>query len=211
MGNIHGGCINVDVPRRDGSTYLSDGEPDFLTANDAWFMPVSQKVGPDGCLYILDWYDRYHCYQDANRDAPGVDRLRGRLYRVRYRNTPRAPRFDLAAEDDDQLVHRLASPNIYFREAAERILTERNTRSIRSKLGRLVFDDSASRTARLHALWALISGGSLDADFHVRVLSHPDPAYRAAGTRAAGNLLQLAPSVRAKVPPSGCDRSPAGH
>ena len=42
--------------------------PDFLTANDAWFMPVSQKIGPDGCLYILDWYDRYHCYQDAHRD-----------------------------------------------------------------------------------------------------------------------------------------------
>ena len=53
------------------------GEPDFLTANDAWFMPVVQKTGPDGCLYILDWYDRYHCYQDANRDPAGIDRLQG--------------------------------------------------------------------------------------------------------------------------------------
>ncbi|HMC12274.1 MAG TPA: PVC-type heme-binding CxxCH protein, partial [Pirellulaceae bacterium] len=69
MGNIHGGCINVDKLQRDGSTYFATGEPDFLTANDAWFMPVAQKTGPDGCLYILDWYDRYHCYQDANRDS----------------------------------------------------------------------------------------------------------------------------------------------
>ena len=71
MGNIHGGCINVDVLSRDGSTYKARPQSDFLTANDAWFMPVSQKTGPDGCLYILDWYDRYHCYQDAQRDPNG--------------------------------------------------------------------------------------------------------------------------------------------
>ena len=54
MGNIHGGCINVDRIEKNGSTYKGFGEPDFLTANDAWFMPVAQKTGPDGCLYILD-------------------------------------------------------------------------------------------------------------------------------------------------------------
>ena len=88
MGNIHGGCINVDRIERNGSTYKGFGEPDFLTANDAWFMPVVQKTGPDGCLWILDWYDRYHCYQDANRDPAGIDRLKGRLYRVRYVGSP---------------------------------------------------------------------------------------------------------------------------
>src|SRR5205807_1526484 len=156
LGNIHGGCLNVDVLRRDGSTYISDGEPDFLTANDAWFMPVSQKVGPDGCLYILDWYDCYHCYQDANRDSKGVDRLRGRLYCVRYRGTPRAAPFDLASESDEQLVQRLGSPNIFFRESAQRLLTERNTTAIRIRLGELIFDDAAPRKARLQGLWALI-------------------------------------------------------
>src|SRR5262249_22147479 len=67
-GTIHGGCTTAAVLSRDGSTYVARAEPDLLTANDAWFMPVAQKVGPDGCLYVLDWYDRYHCYQDANRD-----------------------------------------------------------------------------------------------------------------------------------------------
>ncbi|HUS36284.1 MAG TPA: PVC-type heme-binding CxxCH protein, partial [Verrucomicrobiae bacterium] len=46
VGNIHGGCINVDRLQRDGSTYRATAEPDFLSANDAWFMPVSLKVGP---------------------------------------------------------------------------------------------------------------------------------------------------------------------
>ncbi len=59
-------------------------------------MPVVQKTGPDGSLYILDWYDRYHCYQDANFDPAGVDRQYGRLYRVRYKETPRVKDFDLS-------------------------------------------------------------------------------------------------------------------
>ena len=92
MGNIHGNAINVDVLSRDGSTYKGEHRGDFLRANDAWFMPVVQKTGPDGSLYILDWYDRYHCYQDANRDPAGIDRLKGRLYRVRYKDTPRRRR-----------------------------------------------------------------------------------------------------------------------
>src|SRR5213078_3238640 len=97
-------------------------EADLLSANDAWFMPVSLKVGPDGCLYVLDWYDRYHCSQDAARDPDGVDRLRGRLYRLRYGDTPRAAKFNLLAESDQRLISRLGSGNIFFRESAQRIL-----------------------------------------------------------------------------------------
>ncbi len=52
-------------------------------------MPVMQKTGPDGCLYVLDWYDQYHCYQDARRDPAGIDAPRGGLYRKRYKDTPR--------------------------------------------------------------------------------------------------------------------------
>src|SRR4029434_8552466 len=83
----------------------------FLLANDGWFMPVSQKTGPDGCLYILDWYDQYHCYQDANRDPGGIDRLKDLLYRVRYKDTPRAVNFDLSKETDEQLSARLGAGN----------------------------------------------------------------------------------------------------
>src|SRR5688572_17005811 len=126
VGNLHGGCINADRLERDGSTYVARAEPDLLAANDVWFMPVSLKVGPDGSLYVLDWYDRYHCSQDAARDPGGVDRLKGRLYRLRYGLTPRAKPFDLAKETNEQLLARLGSDNVYFRESAQRLLTERN-------------------------------------------------------------------------------------
>jgi putative membrane-bound dehydrogenase-like protein len=208
MGNIHGGCINVDVLRRDGSTWFGTGAPDFLTANDSWFMPVAQKTGPDGCLYILDWYDRYHCYQDAQRDPRGIDREKGRLYRVRYQNTPRAPKFDLARESDDQLLERLGSPNVFFRDLAQRLLAERGSAEVKAKLEKLILDAEAPRKARMHALFSRVSAGLLDPAFHQKLLAHADPSYRAWGVRVAGNQGKVDGGVLKKVAALAGDPAP---
>jgi putative membrane-bound dehydrogenase-like protein len=208
MGNIHGNSINSDELTRDGATYFAKPRPDFLTSNDAWFMPVAQKTGPDGCLYILDWYDRYHCYQDANRDPAGIDRSRGRLYRIRYKDTPRTPKFDLAQDSDEKLLERLHSPNVYFRDIAQRLLGERNTPDIRRGLEQLVLDDATPRKARMHALWALVGTGSLDVGFHRRLLEHPNAAIRAWGVRAAGNFGKVDRAIRDGVAKMTRDRSP---
>lgn len=208
MGNIHGGCINCDELTRDGSTYLAKPRPDFLTANDPWFMPVVQKTGPDGCLYILDWYDRYHCYQDANRDPKGIDRERGRLYRVRYKDTPPAGKFDLAKEPDDELIKRLYSPNVYFRDIAQRLLCERDDPATRAKLQKLILGDQAPRKARMHALWSLIGTGRLEAAFHQELLAHKDPGYRAWGIRAAGNFQKVDAAICDKVVSLARDPAP---
>src|SRR5262245_56085163 len=190
LGNIHGNCINVDFPDRRGSTYLARGEPDFLSGNDVWFMPVSVKLAPDGCFYVLDWYDRYHCYQDANRDPAGIDRLKGRLYRISYRGAARAGKFDLAAAPADRLLEHLSSTNLWWRNEAKRILSERIAAGtggdLPGKLKELILGEGASRNARLHALWALISAEDpgnaprhLDSAFHRQLLGHADPVFRA--------------------------------
>ena len=221
MGNIHGGCLNVDVLERRGATYFARPAADFLTANDAWFMPIAQKTGPDGSLYVLDWYDRYHCYQDAGRDPAGIDRLRGRLYRVRYGRTPRAAPFDLAQESDDALIARLASPNVYYRDQAQRLLGERNSTAANRRLVELVFDDSAAIKTRLHALWALagtgirgsgVRGGALDGALCARLLQDSDATLRAWGVRLAGNLAagggELPSDLRARIAALAADDAP---
>jgi putative heme-binding domain-containing protein len=208
MGNIHGNGINSDTLRRDGSTYFATENDDFLSANDAWFMPVVQKTGPDGCLYILDWYDRYHCYQDANRDPKGIDRLKGRLYRVRYKDTPRAEPFDLAKESDDKLIERLHSSNIFYRDLAQRVLRERRNATTLPRLERVVLDDGEPRKARMHALWTLIGAGSLDVEFHTKLLRHADASFRAWGVRAAGNQRKVDPRVRELVVSLAGDPAP---
>ncbi|NBO91161.1 MAG: dehydrogenase [Planctomycetia bacterium] len=200
MGNIHGGCINVDKLQRDGATYFGTSDTDFLTANDPWFMPVVQKTGPDGSLYILDWYDRYHCYQDANRDPKGIDRLHGRLYRVRYKDTPRVQLFDLSQESDAQLIERLGSGNVYYRDIAQRLLTERLMAGKRVPgLETIVQQATAPRKQRLHGLWALIGGGRLNNDLHTALLKHDDATFRAWGVRAAGNAKKVDVPVAARL------------
>lgn len=190
MGNVHGNCINSDRLERNGSTYRGLPEPDFLTANDVWFMPVVQKTGPDGCLWILDWYDRYHCYQDANRDPAGIDRGYGRLYRVRYKDTPRAPKFDLSKETDEQLIGRLASPNVFFRDLAQRILAERSTPTTLAKLKNLVLKGTVPTKERMHYLWTLISAERseilplLDVAFFANAAQWSEPRMRAWAMRA---------------------------
>src|SRR5581483_4264627 len=224
MGNIHGGCVNCDELTRDGSTYFAKPRPDFLTANDAWFMPVVQKTGPDGCLYILDWYDRYHCYQDANRDPAGIDRRHGRLYRVRYQDTPRAPKFDLSQESDEQLIERLKSPNVFYRDLAQRLLCERCTPDPaglrgerepaqspallerRGKLWRLVGNDAAPRPARLHALWSLVGTGYLEIYQQDFLRHHKDPVLRAWAVRAIANL-ETGPTRKETLPQLARDSS----
>lgn len=185
MGNIHGGCINADITEPHGSTYKGKPHPgfpakpgawaadvngtlrkegtpektilkDLLTANDPWFMPVVQKTGPDGCLYILDWYDRYHCYQDANADPAGIERKMGRLYRLRYKETPRAPKFDLAKETDEQLIERLGSPNVYFRETAQRVLQERGSLECQRLLMNFINSKQSPPDTKRHAYFSLI-------------------------------------------------------
>jgi len=208
MGNIHGGCLNVDAVRRDGSTYRGSACPDFLTANDVWFMPVSQKTGPDGCLYVLDWYDRFHCYQDARAHPDKVDRGRGRLYRVRYQKTPRAKSFNLATETSPQLVARLGSKNAFIRHTAQRLLVERRDPAVNRRLASLVLAADAPRKTRMHALWALIGQGQLDPSFHQKLLAHDDAGFRAWGVRAAGNFGQVDDAIKSKIKSLAADKSP---
>ncbi len=162
-------------------------------------MPVVQKTGPDGCLYILDWYDRYHCYQDANRDPAGIDRLKGRLYRVRYKDTPRAKPFDLAKESDEQLIERLGSPNVFYRDIAQRILSERAAMDTYATLEALVLDEKAPRKKRLHALWALLGADQVAGDLQLKLMNDRDPTFQAWGVRAAGNARSVTTEIKDRI------------
>jgi putative membrane-bound dehydrogenase-like protein len=218
MGNIHGGCINADVIARHGATYKGKAHPgfapkpqawnddeygtiakmgdatnpklaDLLTANDPWFMPVVQTTGPDGCLYILDWYDRYHCYQDANADPEGIERERGRLYRLRYKATPHAMPTDLAKKSDDDLIALLGGPNEYVRHTARRLLNERNHVELIPRLLALAQDGSGLQ--RRHALYTLM-GFDLTADDRWMSIAESlcksnDPVTHAWGLRCLSN------------------------
>lgn len=130
FGNIHQCAINHDHLIPNGSSFKAVAEKDFLTTTDGWFRPVSEQVGPDGALWIADWYDKYPCYQNAQADPEGVDRTYGRIWRVVYTGkgarTSSPLHFDLSKAQDEELVKLLDYPNVWQRRIAYRLLCERD-------------------------------------------------------------------------------------
>ncbi len=212
MGNIHGGCLNCDRVERSGATYKGFGEPDFLTANDVWFMPVAQKVGPDGCMYVLDWYDRYHCYQDANADPKGVDRGHGRLYRIVHENRPKPKVADFSKLGNAELEGLLSDENIFNRQRSQLELQERRVVTTdpecAKRLQALVLNSDSQIKVRMHALWSLIGSGSLPTDFLNQLLDNSSPELRAWGARTAGRQNAREPSTLERMKKTAIDKDP---
>src|SRR5204863_9210947 len=103
---------------------------------------------------------------------------------------------------------------IYFHETAQRSLQERlsdvsaqQPDELRAKLEAIVLS-ATLRKERMHAFWTLIGSGALDPAFHLKVLAHSDPAYRAWGVRAAGNFGNVSRAIREKVAALARDSSP---
>jgi putative membrane-bound dehydrogenase-like protein len=207
MGNLHGSAINRDTLTRNGATFTQHNAPDFLQANDVWFMPVSQKIGPDGCLYVMDWYDRYHCYQDAQGDPKGVDRTRGRIYRISYGDPPVVPAFDLQKMSPEELLKLLGHPNVWWRRQAQRVLNENFARLLLPRLRSMALDTTDTTPAHMHALWLLVSQHALE-PILLKVLESPDEATRSWGVRGIGEMGTASPWTLGKLKEMTRDQSP---
>jgi putative membrane-bound dehydrogenase-like protein len=192
MSNIHGGRINSDILKRNGSTYVGSHGPDFLLANDPNFRAVQVRTGPDGSVYILDWYDPQVCH---NTDAAVWDRTHGRIYKVVYKGTPQPKVGDLTKRTSAELVELLGHKNSWWWRQALLILQERGDKAVAPKLKEMVRkgDDPLQS---LRALWALYDIGAFDEAFGRETLGHADPWLRAWAVRLLGQLDKpLAPET----------------
>jgi putative heme-binding domain-containing protein len=76
--------INRNTLERTGASVRARAEPDLLSCRDPWFRPVDLKVGPDGWLYVADFYNRIIGHYEVPLNHPGRDRHRGRIWRIGY-------------------------------------------------------------------------------------------------------------------------------
>ena len=201
MGNIHGNCIDQDKLTPDGSSFRAtdmrtkDQTGEFLEANDDWFRPVSTQTGPDGALWIMDWYDKYPCYQ--NSKAPDLDRERGRIWRVVYvgneagKVLPTHEKgMDINALKDDDLVKMLTHNNVWQRRTAQRIFTERFSASDKLPAILKLITSDIPVQAKQAMVWTgadVIYAG--DMALLNRLAESENPATRAWVARLAGEEL----------------------
>ena len=113
VGNVMTSRLNHDAIEWRGSSSKGKELPDFLTCDDPWFRPVDLQWGPDGALYIADFYNRIIGHYEVPLTHPGRDRERGRIWRVVYRGEKGDGKLLNPAlhADLDGLVKELASTN----------------------------------------------------------------------------------------------------
>jgi putative membrane-bound dehydrogenase-like protein len=157
--------VHVDMIKPNGVTYLATKEDgrentEFVAGTDLWFRPIHTRVGPDGALYVIDFYNQAAIHNDTRgpkhgaRNAavrPDRDHHFGRIYRIQHKQAKQLPKAAFASTDDQ--IKTLEHPNGWARMTAHRLLMEKADKAAVAKLEKLATDESKPGTARAHALW----------------------------------------------------------
>ncbi|WP_343704512.1 PVC-type heme-binding CxxCH protein [Chitinophaga sp.] len=174
-----------------GSSFANVDEDKVLQTDDRWFRPVNIKTGPDGAVYLADWYDSRLSHVDP-RDT--WHKSSGRVYRLRSKSGNRpVPRFDLSRYTIPQLVTLLQDENKWFRQQAQLQFANRADRSAIPALLPLL--RSGNPQAALEALWAIHGSKGFTDDMALEALAHQDPYVRSWAVRLLGDGKAV--SVRA--------------
>lgn len=194
IGNPVTSRVNHDRFEWRGSTPTVVRQPDFLVSEDPWFRPVDIRLGPDGALYVADFYNRIIGHYEVPLEHPGRDRERGRVWRVVYKGVdgnhpaPRAPRLDFRAAASAELAGDLSHPNLEVRFRATDELAARGDEGAAAARGALRAAET-SPEGRAHALWTLRRLDALDDAELEAAARDPEAVVR---THAAGVLREAA-------------------
>src|SRR5439155_984166 len=121
--NLGGHQINHQVNRRLGSGFNTvHAGRDQSFCSDPKYVAIDLQYGPDGAVYVIDWYDQQHCH---NPNTERWDRSNGRIYRIEYSSTYTPRKIDLSTFSDMRLVNLHRHKNEWFVRTARRLLHER--------------------------------------------------------------------------------------
>jgi putative heme-binding domain-containing protein len=203
VGNVVTNRINHDRLEWHGSSPTAIQQPDFLTSDDPWFRPVDIKLGPDGALYVADFYNRIIGHYEVPLTHPGRDRIRGRIWRIEYRGPGgaapgRQHSPDWGKVTVDELVAGLASPNLMVRVHATEQLVERGAEEGIGKV-RAMLVSRSNPYQRMHGLWVLERQRKLDEAAVAALASDPEPGVRTHLMRALAERALLSENLRRLV------------
>lgn len=222
--------IHRSVIRREGSQLKlhrpeAESQSEFLTSTDPWFHPIALSVGPDGCIYIVDFYreiiEDYSAIPRYLQQQYGLvhGRDRGRIWRLRHDRYRPHPWVDLAGLDAAGLASHVGGRQAWRRETARRLLRDRPPQESQAAIPILIaeaerlseFGLSGTESANcglLSILHSLHDLHSINAELLDKLLSHPDPLVRRQALRYGTELLPKHSALRAKVESLTADPEP---
>ncbi len=183
------------------------GERDFMASTDERFRPVDVLNGPDGGLYVIDFYrgviqDHVFLTEELKQQA----RLRkldrplgmGRIWRLGREPVAGFELPDWASLGIPALIDLLSHPNAWHRSTAQRLLLHRADPSVDTALADVV--TNAAPRAALHAIWTLDGRDALDRDLVLRALARVEARVLETAMLAGGGLLEAADLERLATP-----------
>ncbi|MBE9461502.1 PVC-type heme-binding CxxCH protein [Dyadobacter subterraneus] len=213
-GDVSGNLVHRDIiaPLNSSPTYAAsrdsvlEKEREFLSSTDPWFRPANLTTGPDGSLYVIDMY-RQHIEtpvsipEDLKTDMDflaGVDK--GRIYKITPKNPRSAPSasVNLAKMTSTEIVKILSDPNQFYRLQAQRILLERQDKSVIPMVTEL-FSKGTDARARLHAFFVLEGLNALNESLIKKAVNDTNPGVREYGIILAEKYPGLLPEIIIKT------------
>jgi len=221
--------VHNAIIEKDGAGFKERDGWNLLASSDEWFGPIHAEVGPDGAVWVLDWYNfiiQHNVFVPAQAPSEKVlpfteqvrgdgnafeselrDKKYGRVYRVVYKDGAHNESYKLSKSDPKELIRALNSTNKFWRTHAQRLLVERNNADVQADLIAIINDKSVDEIglnpAAIHAIWTLEGLGLINKkevnDAVLAALNHPSGGVR----KAAIQVLALNPKSVLAISKSG--------
>ena len=177
----------------DGAGYASREQAELIKTSHRAFRPIDVKMGPDGAIYIADWYNPIIQHGEVDFRDPRRDHTHGRIWRVTARGRPLVDRPKLAGAKVTDLLEALKAPEDWTRQQAKRVLKERGPKAVVPALAAWVKTLEGAGGGeeiehdRLEALWTYQAVDVVEPELLERLTKSDDPRVRAAAVRVVAH------------------------
>lgn len=201
-----GHLLHNAILKQKGAGFTEHDGWNLLASSDEWVSPVAAEVGPDGAVWIADWYNFIiqhnptpTGFENGFGNAhvnPLRDKQRGRIYRLSFKGAPTYEKITLDIHDPNQLLAALDSDNMLWRMHAQRLLVERGETDVidrlLSKIDNSRIDKESLNPAALHSIWTLHGLGVVN-DGNTQILSVLDKALQNPAASVRKAAMQVLP------------------
>ncbi|QHT71988.1 c-type cytochrome [Rhodocytophaga rosea] len=179
--------INRFTLQEQSSGYASKQVEDVLWTDHVAFRPVDILMGPDGAIYVADWYNPIIQHGEVDFHDPRRDQQHGRIWRITAKNRPLVKKTQLSKASVQALLETLKLPEDWARAQARQVLKERGAKEVIPALqkwtSRLDKKDPDYEHHLLEALWVQQSLDAVNEPLLLSLLNARNPHARAAGVR----------------------------